>query len=371
VSPRCFFIAVSWSDSPVSIHFRALAQELAARGHRVVLLVDQQKKEVESHNTNPSVYTWPSKRPTKIADMRFLSQLIRRHRPHCLIGNFSAVNIFSLVGWWHRVPCRVIWYHTLSSQIAQDSKSSHWKIGLQNFRKQWIYKFATHVVANSQASSVDVQQSFRVPAVKCHVTYFSLPDPQITVTKESATLVCVGRLDHSKGQDVLLNAMPQILTEVPQAKLLLIGDGPMRNELLQLAESLGIAQHCSFMGRLPHSEVLQAMASASVTIVPSRAEAFGLVNIESFAVGTPVVASNVGGIPEIYSTPEKEGFLVPPNDSGALAEKIVILLQNHILRADKSALARTRFLEKFDAIRVIPTQADWFESLVANAAGCD
>ena len=64
---RCFFIATTWCDSPVSVHFRALAQELVRRGHRVVLLIDHCEYALENHAGNPAVYTWPSPQPTKIA----------------------------------------------------------------------------------------------------------------------------------------------------------------------------------------------------------------------------------------------------------------------------------------------------------------
>ncbi len=370
-SPRCIFIAVSWSDSPVSIHFRALADELAARGHRVLLLIDQQRHDVEQPTNNPCILTWPSKRPTKLVDARFVSKLMRRYRPDCVIGNFSAVNVLSLVGWWCKVPTRVMWYHTLSTQLAHDSRASLWKTRFHSWRKSWIYSFATHVVANSTASCDDVQKVYKVPQQKCHVTYFSLPDPQLSEATQTAQVLCVGRLDHSKGQDVLLRAMSQVIVEVPHAELVLIGDGSQRTQLEQLACSLGIQKKCRFLGRLPHAEVLKAMSRATVTIVPSRAEAFGLVNLESFAVGTPVIASRVGGIPDIYSSSEAEGFLVPPDDPVALAEKITMVLNNPTLRAQQSLQARQRYLDCFQAQKVIPEQADWLESLIASASSSD
>jgi glycosyltransferase involved in cell wall biosynthesis len=370
-SSRCIFIAVSWSDSPVSIHFRCLADELAARGHTVVLLIDQQRHDVEQPNNNPCILTWPSKRPTKLADARFVSKLMQRYRPDCVIGNFSAVNVLSLVGWWRKVPLRIMWYHTLSTQLAHDSRASLWKTWLQNWRKSWFYSFATHIVANSTASCKDVQIVYKVPERKCHVTYFSLPDPHLSEAPEIAQVLCVGRLDHSKGQDVLLRAMSQVMIAVPHAELVLIGDGPQRTQLEQLAHSLGIEKNCHFLGRLAHAEVLKAMSRATVTIVPSRAEAFGLVNVESFAVGTPVIASRVGGIPDIYSSSAAEGFLVPPDNPDELAEKITMILKDPTLRAQQSSQARQRYLDCFQAQKVIPEQADWLESLIATGSKSD
>jgi glycosyltransferase involved in cell wall biosynthesis len=104
------------------------------------------------------------------------------------------------------------------------------------------------------------------------------------------------------------------------------------------------------------------MASAVVTVVPSRSEAFGLVNIESMAVGTPVVASKVGGIVEIIRH-GVDGFLVPPDNAEALAEKLKVILCNPHVRREMRTSCRQRFLEQFEQRRSVLEQADWHEEL--------
>jgi glycosyltransferase involved in cell wall biosynthesis len=106
------------------------------------------------------------------------------------------------------------------------------------------------------------------------------------------------------------------------------------------------------------------MAESALTVVPSRSEAFGLVVIESMAVGTPAVASAVGGIPEIIRD-GVDGFLVPPDDPAALADKIGLLLSNAELRHKMGLNARERFLSRFEQSRVVKEQADWLEQIVA------
>jgi D-inositol-3-phosphate glycosyltransferase len=108
------------------------------------------------------------------------------------------------------------------------------------------------------------------------------------------------------------------------------------------------------------------MAEASVTAVPSRDEAFGLVALESIAVGTPVVASRVGGLAEIVRD-GIDGFLVPPDDPKALAEKLAVLLSNRELRDQIGRNARQRFLDTFEQSKVVQEQANWFERIVAEA----
>jgi glycosyltransferase involved in cell wall biosynthesis len=126
-----------------------------------------------------------------------------------------------------------------------------------------------------------------------------------------------------------------------------------------------LQHHCSFAGQVEHAEVLKKMSTAVATVVPSRQEAFGLVNIESMAVGTPVVASAVGGIPEIIRD-GLDGFLVPPESPEALANRLKMILSDSHLRREMRANARHRFLSEFEQRRSIRRQADWFEDLAAR-----
>jgi glycosyltransferase involved in cell wall biosynthesis len=110
------------------------------------------------------------------------------------------------------------------------------------------------------------------------------------------------------------------------------------------------------------------MALASATVVPSRSEGFGLVNIESLAVGTPVVASSVGGIVEVIRD-GVDGFLVPPDNPEEMVEKLLLLLSNAPLRRAMSRNARERFLTTFEQGKVVREQADWFEKIVNERSG--
>lgn len=369
---HCYFIATSARDRPISQHFRALSRELVERGHRVVILVDHQKKEVESHETNPAYYTWPSWRPTKIHDAIFFTGLIRKYRPDCLIANFGSVNIMMVVGWLMGVSCRVAWYHTLSTKADIDCERPQWKLKLLRFRKQMVYKLASYLIANSEAARKDAQCVFRVSQNKCHVFYNALLDSkekanlhQGTQVQERPRIVCVGRLELSKGQDVLIKALSYLKESVPDAYVEFIGDGAYKEYYLKLAHDLGVESMCKFLGTMSHKEALKKIASALIGVVPSRAEAFGLVNIEFISMGIPVVASSTGGIPEIIRD-GVDGFLVSPDNPKALAEKLKILLQKQDLRETMSENARQHFLNKFEQNKAIKEQADWFEKILKS-----
>ena len=372
MSSHCYFIATGFADNPIPLQFRALASELVERGHRVVLLVSQREKSFEDHESNPSVYAWPSIRPTKFKDFVFLHRLVRRYRPDCLIGNFGAVNVMMVVGWLTRVPCRVAWVHTLSTQIDLDNRLPRWKLRLLRLRKGRVYNICTHIVANSEATHKDAQQVYGVREGKCQVLHNLLADPADRQDPAEPRLrsqnrvVCVGRLHQSKGQDTLVRAIALVGETFPDTCVEFVGRGPFQEAWVGLAEELGVADRCIFSGSVPHNEVLRKMALAAFTVVPSRSEAFGLINIESMSVGTPVVASRVGGIPEIIRD-GVDGFLVPPDDPEALAEKLKVLLSDPELRERMGRNARKRFLEKFELSRNIGRHADFFEQIVEDA----
>lgn len=363
---RCFFIGITLNETPLAFHFSALARTLISRGHRVVILTPHRKVELENHQGNPAIYTWPSDRPIHPRDALFLLRLIRHYQPSVFLANFGAVNLMSVVGWLARVPVRVAWYHTLTDQLALDEPQIGLRAQLLEFRKRWVYAVCTHIAVNSRVSGENIQNEYGVPPGKCHLRYYSLKDPSPTaVSIQPASLCCVGRLHHSKGQDVLIRAIQLLSNGWSSLRVELIGNGPEEAAYRGLAVKLGVENRCAFLGRLRHDEVLRRMANAVATVVPSRQEAFGLVNIESLAVGTPVVASGVGGILEIIRD-GVDGFLVPPDDPEALASKLKLLLRDPELRRKMGLNARERFLSTFEQDRIVTEQANWFESL-ANA----
>ncbi len=368
MSPQCYFIATSQPDAAVSQQFFALATALATRGHRVVLLVDGQHKELENSDANPTIRTWPSKRPVHVRDALFLGRLIRQHHPDCLISNFGAVTLMLSVGWLLRVPHRIAWYHTLSTQIKLDSKLPRWKWWLLKLRKRSTYSLATCLVPVSEAASRDLQNTYGVPSTRCRVCLNSLRDPGLAYSvqpvRQAARVICVGRLDRCKGQDVLIRAVALLKESVPSLHVELVGSGPLSTDYRQLTCELRAEDEILFVPNIPHSEIHARLTGACVSVVPSRSDAFCLVVIESLAAGIPIVASRTGGIPELFRD-GVDGLLVPPDDPGALAGALSSLLSNPELRERMGKNARGQFLACFEQSKVIAELAEWLQSLVA------
>jgi glycosyltransferase involved in cell wall biosynthesis len=145
----------------------------------------------------------------------------------------------------------------------------------------------------------------------------------------------VGRLIPVKGIEYLIIAMKDVIAKKPATKLILIGEGIDKQNLLTLSRHVGIEKNVQFVGQVSHDEVFNYMNQADILVLPSLSEGFPMVILESMACGLPIIASRVGGIPDIL-TNEINGYLVEAKDSENLANKIILLLQDDSLRKEIS-----------------------------------
>lgn len=141
-------------------------------------------------------------------------------------------------------------------------------------------------------------------------------------------IVCLANFVEMKGQEVLVEAFATVVKAFPDIKLVLAGgkdNGTWARLLRKRCRLLNIDDKVHLLFDVPHEEVPSLLTHARCLVLPTRAEAFGLVVAEAGLMGTPVIASNIGGIPEIISSPDL-GVLVPVGDSLALSEAVLALL---------------------------------------------
>ena len=156
-------------------------------------------------------------------------------------------------------------------------------------------------------------------------------------------VVGLGRLVPIKGFDLLARALPALVAQIPSARLLLVGDGAERAHLGAIAASMGVAERLRMTGET--TDVASYLAAADVVAVPSRNEGMGRVIVEAMALGLPVVATAVGGIPDVVTDGEC-GRLVEPEDTDALAAALIELGRDPALRR-KLGEAAVRRAEAF------------------------
>lgn len=215
--------------------------------------------------------------------------------------------------------------------------------GLQRMQRA-SYAAAQRVVANSVAAA-DRLRAEGVPNYKILVIPNGIDPSAFPAHHYAASprhIMMVACLREEKRIDVLIRAMPQVLARFPDARLTLGGEGRCRAALTQLTNELGLADRVTFLGH--RDDVPQVLHGGDVFVLPSRSEAFPNSVMEAMAAGLPVVASNVGGIPELVRDGHN-GRLVPPGDVDALARALVDVLGDPE-RAERFGRAGRRVIEE-------------------------
>ena len=180
---------------------------------------------------------------------------------------------------------------------------------------------------------------------------------------EPPLLVGMGSLTPKKGFDLLLRAMPAVRAAVPGCRLILAGEGPERARLAELARDLDLERVVDLPGQVVGEEKADLFARATLFVLPSRREPFSNLLLELLASGVPVVATAVGGTPEILGEPPA-GALVPPEHPAEMAGRIVELLRDPARRRDLERQARCR-AETFAWPRMVDGYLEIYQSLLA------
>ncbi len=277
---------------------------------------------------------------------------LKKYKPESIIANFAAVNVFMLGGFLLGVKNRIAWYHTLTTQL--DAKPA------LKFRKKIFYGLASKIATNSKAAKTDLINSFSIDPEKIEIVNNAVKDPGIYGDTEFNKIVFAGRLYEIKGVRVLIKALAIVKEEFKDIRLIIIGEDESTGELEELKKlqmELNLKENISFKGNRSRSYVLKQFSTACCSIVPSYAEAFGYVVIESFSVHTPVIGSNTTGISTIIREGE-DGFLFKTGDHKDLAKKIKILLANKDLREEMSATCYQHFQENYELNKVIKELAE-------------
>lgn len=191
---------------------------------------------------------------------------------------------------------------------------------------------------------------------------------ELGIPLDVPVLGLVGRLlPHVKGHEIYLRAVARVAKRYPDVKALVVGSEPNGQSthtarLMQLAADLGIRDRCLFVGE--RRDIPSIMDAIDVLAVPSLVpEAFGMVILEAMARGTPVVASDIGGIPEVVLDGET-GLLVPPNDDEALARAVCFLLSRPDVAIRVARTARNVAAAKFDTGKAAISHEELYQSLV-------
>ncbi|MEX2225012.1 MAG: glycosyltransferase [Dehalococcoidia bacterium] len=198
----------------------------------------------------------------------------------------------------------------------------------------------------------------------------SSPQLRAMLNPAGPVLLFVGRLVEKKGARYAIKAMPEIAAAHPDARLLVIGDGPERRMLEELVRAFGVERNVAFLGAVPNRDLPAYYASSDVFVGPSvveengDTESFGVVYAEAMASGCAVVATDVGGVSDVTGNGEF-ARMVPQRDCDAIARTVCALLSDREVHTAARARGIRAMRERFDHMRIHRSYADIIERLAA------
>lgn len=186
-------------------------------------------------------------------------------------------------------------------------------------------------------------------------------------TKEDRNIILLsaGRLHEEKGIDVLLLAIDIIVKEkITNFKLIIAGDGPHKKKLKYMCKLLGIERYVEFVGKVSQEKLRELYFICDIVVFPSvYHEPLGRVAIEAGIMGRPIIASKIGGIPEIVDD-RVTGLLVPPNDPYILSRSIIELIENEDIRKMMEKNGRATILKKINPRHIADQHIELYRDLV-------
>lgn len=225
---------------------------------------------------------------------------------------------------------------------------------------EWLLTYeATEVIVNSNYMKNEIQRLFGLPFDKINVipnginlSNFTGIERDYDFRRQYAMdnekiILYVGRLVYEKGVQHLIAAMPKILSNYNDAKLIIVGRGGMMDELRAEASNLGLNDKIYFTGYLNSKQVQKMYKCADVAVFPSTYEPFGIVALEAMLAGVPTVVSDVGGLDEIV-THGVDGMKSYAGNANSIADSVTALLYDHQLATNVSKKAKQKVKDQFN-----------------------
>lgn len=281
------------------------------------------------------------------------AKLLRELRVDILHSHlFGASFAASPIGWMCGVPVIIETPHIREA----------WRHGVikgHYFVDRMVGQIVDYYIAVSEANAHYLIDEKGLPARKIHIIHNGCnlrkydpnrPAPKgikqaLGFAEDDPILLVLGRLEPQKGHRVLLEAFPRVLREFPSARLVCVGEGGLRKELLELTEDLRLGRSVRFVGF--QSNIADWLAMCNISVLPSFFEGLPLVAIESLAAQRPMVATAVDGTTEVVMN-EKTGLTVPPGDPQKLADAILRLLRQPKFGSCLARAGRDWVLEHFN-----------------------
>jgi glycosyltransferase involved in cell wall biosynthesis len=363
----------------MEVYVKLLSEELAARGHDVTVFTSSDTG-AQSVGVVNGVKVYSLKKMVKVYNVPIVPSLFWRlldeEKPDVIHAHQYPVflsDTSASVSWLRNIPL------LLHVHVVSESKSA-----LSRFVSDAYYSTLGLRTLQTADAVVVPSYAYKGKIVKMHVN----PDkiqviPYAIDTEKFKTktgieafkaryhcqnariILSVGRLNYQKGFQYLIQAMPAVLKQVPNAKLVIVGEGEQLALLRQLSGSLGVSESVIFTGALSQDEIPSAYSAADVFVLPSLFESFGISLIEAQAAGKPVICTRVGGAPEAL-VEGKTGFLVEPRNVRQLEASIINVLSDSDLARKMGEKGKKYVEARFSIPNNVKSIVDAYKKLLQN-----
>ena len=366
-------LALNWEDlsnpqaGGAEVHLQEILKRIAARGHRVTLLCSgfagcKPTEEVEGIR----VVRKGSRFNFNFVVPFALARLLREESWDLLMEDINKIPFFSPL--FHRLPTLVVIPHLFADSVF---KEINFVLGTYIYLSEkpipWLYRGLKFMVISESTKQDLVKRGIPpddVAVIHCGIDH-DLYRPDQSVAKEpNPTVIYLGRLKKYKSIDHLILAFSKILDRLPQARLVVVGEGDYKTQLMSLAKRLNLGEKVEFPGFVDRSEKVRRLQRSWVAVYPSLKEGWGLTNIEANACGTPVIASNVPGLKDSVVHGET-GLLFEYGNIEQLADYLMRILSDASYREELSR-GGLKWAQTFDWDQAADQTFDLIQEAVAR-----
>lgn len=365
-----FWSELYWPDiGGLEILSLQLLRELKARGHEITVICSHGGRDLPdvAEVDGIRVHRFRFVHALERSDLKEIKNIVERLID--LIPSISA-DLF------HLNAITPLFFYLRARRVmdAPILFTIHNSLEMLPYSSENIVKFFDSVswaTAVSQSVFQAAEKSIAGIGSRFSVLYNGLKMPSLApepISFSPPVFLCYGRVIPQKGFDVALNAFARVHREHPEARLIFAGDGVLLDSMKELARALEIDKQVDFMGWVHPEKIYALINQSSAVIVPSRyQEPFGLVALEAAQMARPVIASRVGGLPEVV-VDQQSGYLYENEDAGELAERMLQLIENPALAAELGQGGRKRAEREFDFGRMVDAYERLYYSFVPKNA---
>ena len=335
-------LALNWNDlknpyaGGAEVHLEELLRRLVTYGHEVTLFCSGYPDCAPEETVEGIRIIRRGNRYTfNLIAPRHLRRIVRENRFDLLVEDINKIPFYTPL--YLKLNTLVVIPHLFATTVFQEI---NFVLGTYIYLAEKplisVYKGRPfNVISESTADDIEARGVPRkdISIIHCGIDRkLYAPDPSVR-KYEQPTILYLGRIKKYKSIQHLIQAFAQVKRRLPNARLMVVGDGDYLHQLKQLAVSLGLSGDVEFPGFVPQAEKVTRMRRAHVSVLPSLKEGWGLTNIEANSVGTAVVAANSPGLRDSVRDGQT-GFLYEYGNVDQLADKLLSILENESIRTN-------------------------------------